>query len=97
MLEIVIIIVLLGYGACASFGYALAVQKIEQIHVLVNSRLSEAIDKIENLEARVEELGGEPAPQTRVERDEEAKRDISRRAEADARRQADASQARKDA
>lgn len=38
---------------------------MQQIHRLVNSRLTEALDNIEKLQKQVEELGGEPAPPVR--------------------------------
>lgn len=39
--------------------------KTDEVHILVNQRLTDTLDKVEKLEARVEALGGEKAPPQR--------------------------------
>jgi hypothetical protein len=57
------------FASLVSGGVAIYLgrRKLNEIHVLVNSRLDDTEGRVEQLQKRVEELGGEKAPPTRKE------------------------------
>lgn len=73
-------------AALAHVTASQAVDRVEEIHVLVNGRLTQTLNKMEALEHEVERLGGAAAPNTRAQ-DMADVEDIERRVQYHAEKQ----------